>query len=96
MRSTLTKKAHDPIKVDKVEAYWIASLVPPNPTAPHAVKPRAPIKFQKPMCQPSTFGAGSHHFFCVSSMKSRLDTMKPVPPITCDACKNQLRPCRTQ
>lgn len=51
-----------------------------KPRAPHRVKPMAPIRFQKPMCQPRVVSAGVYQFGCVSSMKRRPETMKPVPP----------------
>jgi hypothetical protein len=78
----LTKKAQPPTNVLKVRAYSIPSFSPPNPSAPHNVNPIAPMKFQNPTCQPSSLGAGSHHFSCTSSMNSKLEMMKPVPPTT--------------
>lgn len=46
-----------------------------------------PTQFQKPMCQPSSFGAGRYHFSWVSSMKRKLEMMKPLPPTTCNQCQ---------
>lgn len=77
-----TKNAHEPMKVDKSEAYAAASSRLAKPSAPHTVKPSAPIRFQNPMCQPRTLGAGVYHVVCVSSMNNQLDTMKPTPPTT--------------
>lgn len=70
------------MKVDHSEAISQADLLEANPSAPHSVNPMAPIRFQKPMCQPSTVGAGVYQLFWVSSMKSQLEMMKPVPPTT--------------
>lgn len=36
------------------------------------VNPKAPIKFHRPICHPSTFGAGMYHFDWVSSMNRTL------------------------
>lgn len=78
-----TKKAHDPMKVDHSEAVSHASEEPlAKPSAPQRVNPRAPMRFQSPMCQPSVFGAGVYQFGWVSSMKSQEEIMKPVPPMT--------------
>lgn len=78
----LTRKAHEPIKVDHVRPYSQSSLLLANPKAPHKVKPTAPRRFQKPMCQPSVVSAGVYQFGCVSNMKRSPETMKPVPPTT--------------
>ena len=82
MTIALTKNAHDPIKVARVEAYSTPGALMPNPSAPQSVKPRAPIQFQNPICQPSVFIAGKYHFSCVSSMNSQLEMMNPEPPMT--------------
>lgn len=79
----LTRKAQDPMKVAHVSAVAQASLLEAKPSAPQRVKPSAPMKFQKPMCHPSTLRAGTYHLRWVSSMKSRPETMKPEPPTTC-------------
>lgn len=70
------------MKVDHVRAISYTSLLEAKPKAPQNVKPSAPMRFQKPICHPRTVGAGTYHFDCVSSMKSQLEMMKPVPPTT--------------
>lgn len=70
------------MKVDHVRASSHTSLFEAKPNAPQRVNPRAPTRFQKPICQPSTVGAGKYHLFWVSSMNSQLEMMKPVPPTT--------------
>lgn len=83
MKMTLTKNAHDPMKVARVDAYSIPGALMANPSAPQRVKPIAPIRFQKPICHPRVFNAGLYHFFCVSSMNNQLEMMNPEPPTTC-------------
>lgn len=53
----------------------------------HTVNPSAPTRFQNPICQPSTFGAGRYHFDCVSSINNILHqphspkvSAKPINP----------------
>lgn len=78
-----TRKAQEPMKVDHSEAVSQACDEPlAKPSAPQRVKPRAPMRFQRPMCQPSVLGAGVYQFGWVSSMKSQEEIMKPVPPMT--------------
>ena len=78
-----TRKAHDPMKVDHSEAVSQALEEPlAKPSAPQRVKPTAPIRFQRPMCQPSVLGEGVCQSGWVSSMKSHEEVMKPVPPMT--------------
>lgn len=78
-----TRKAQDPMKVDHSEAVSHACEEPlAKPSAPQRVNPSAPMRFQRPMCQPSVFGEGVCQFGWVSSMKSQEEIMKPVPPMT--------------
>ena len=77
-----TKKAHEPINVDSVDAYAKAGFSAANPSAPQRVKPRAPTRFHTPICQPREERFGRYHFVWTSSMKSQLDIMKPLPPMT--------------
>lgn len=70
------------MKVDHVRATSQASLLLAKPKAPHKVKPIAPIRFQKPMCQPRVVSEGVYQFGCVSIMKRREEMMKPRPPTT--------------
>lgn len=68
--------------MDHVSAVSYTSLLEAKPKAPQSVNPIAPMRFHKPICQPRTLGAGMYHFDWVSSMKSQLEMMKPVPPTT--------------
>lgn len=84
-----TKKAQEPMNVAQVSAISQAELVEAKPSAPQRVKPRAPTRFQKPICQPNCLGAGMYHLDWVSSMKSQLEMMKPVPPTTCETARQR-------
>jgi hypothetical protein len=88
----------NPQDIPRLASYRAPLFPLANPRAPQSVKPipcgpvsqrpsnyyreQTPIRFQTAMCQPSTFGAGVYQFFCVSSMNSVPETMKPVPPMT--------------
>lgn len=67
--------------VDAVLAY---------PNAPHRVNPTAPTRFQNPTCHPILLSSILHHFFCSSNVKSKLEMMNPIPPMTCGLQKNMM------
>lgn len=58
------------MNVDHSEAVSQAPDEPlAKPSAPQRVNPRAPMTFQRPMCQPRVLGDGVCQFGWVSSMK---------------------------
>lgn len=62
-----TKKDHEPIKVANVEANATPGWLIAKPRAPHRVKPMAPMRFQKPTCQPRTVRLGIYYSFSSSA-----------------------------
>lgn len=83
-RTLPTKNAQLPQNVLR-QACHCAQLLLSNPKAGHNVNPTPPTKFHAPIHHPSVFGAGFHHFDCVSSMKRVPEMMKPMPPRICGA-----------
>lgn len=72
-REKHTRNAHEPMNVDKAEAYSKADeLSEPNPTAGQTVKPKPPMKFQNPTCQPRVFRRGLYLYIHTLHVSSRM------------------------